>query len=484
MSSRAARQSTNSFAIVERVVSIRKAPGGRGQQYEIKWQGEEATTWEAASRISRQIPHLVQAFEQLQQQQQQQQADTPMEEVDGDADADAAADAKDEGTEGRHRDAQDAALPAALQQQPANLAADGSSMHAQLEAMQQLLREQAQQLQQLRTSPPQPSPQLSQPPRDAPIAAVAAAASVSRFARKEPRAQDLREYDGAAGVKLDEWLDELGAAVDLFQLNDREAVDFGVSRLRGPARQWWNALDEAAKVGVRGRTSALAVALRSRFQPVTAARTAREQLDKLQHDNRGVNNYISEFQRLHTLLPNMAEEDALYAFERGLRRDLAEKLRIQGVTTVQDAIAMAARVGGLMQSASAPIASTGRAAANQMEIDDNDGASLDDRIQRAVLNAMQTQNIGAATGFGAKTQTQREYNSNRGGVNAAARGGYRGGRLGGRFGNRGGMTYTIPGVPAATVEQRRAAGQCLRCGSADHRGMECPNVPSATQPLN
>lgn len=170
-------------------------------------------------------------------------------------------------------------------------------------AMQQLLREQAQQLQQLRALPQQsprdvPTPQQS--PRSASSAAASAASAASaaaaaaaepssRFARKEPRAQDLREYDGAAGVKLDEWLDELGAAVDLFQLNDREAVDFGVSRLRGPARQWWNALDNAAKAAIRGRMSVLAAALRLRFQPVTASRTAREQLDKLQMSARGVN---------------------------------------------------------------------------------------------------------------------------------------------------------------------------------------------------
>ena len=57
-----------SAPIVEGVVSIRKTPGGTGQQYEIKWQGQTETTWEAASRVRRQIPALVLAFEQMQQQ--------------------------------------------------------------------------------------------------------------------------------------------------------------------------------------------------------------------------------------------------------------------------------------------------------------------------------------------------------------------------------------------------------------------------------
>ena len=52
----------------EQVVGIRKAPSGHGQQYEIRWRGQEETTWEAASRVRRQIPELVRAFEETLQQ--------------------------------------------------------------------------------------------------------------------------------------------------------------------------------------------------------------------------------------------------------------------------------------------------------------------------------------------------------------------------------------------------------------------------------
>ncbi|MDR3741048.1 MAG: retrotransposon gag domain-containing protein, partial [Terracidiphilus sp.] len=287
-------------------------------------------------------------------------------------------------------------------------------MLAQMEAMQRLLREQAHQLQQLRGSPqaspthsPQPSPQQAPP-------TPASLAPQSRFARKEPRAQDLREYDGASGAKLDEWLQELQLATFLYKLNTVEASSFGVSRMRGAALQWWLALTAAQQDALTDPT-ALAAALRARFQPVTAARVAREQLDHLQQGNRSVNDYIADFQRLRTQLPSMAEEDALHAFERGLRRDLAEKLRVQGVSSVQEAIAMAARIGGLMQAGSSHV---GRSAhAHQMEIDDGDGAatSLDDRITKAVLNAMQAQQ-GGMSGMGAKTQTHRGYANERAGA--------------------------------------------------------------------
>jgi hypothetical protein len=469
-------------AAAEQVLSLRKTPGGAGQQYEIKWRGQSETTWEAASRVRRQIPALVRAFEQ--QQQQQQQPSLQQEGI-----SDAANDA-------------DGAADAAMHQ---SAAGDDSEMRAQVAALMQIvqqqsqqMREQQQQLQQLRASPlpsPQLSPQLASqqapqpPPQQAPLPAVApnvaasaaaAAAPQSRFARKEPRAQDLREYDGAAGAKLDAWLDELALASMLYELNAREAVLFAVSRLRGAALQWWLALGSSAQAAVHD-TATLTAALRARFQPVSAARTARDELDKLVQGSRSVNDYIADFQRLRTQLPSMAEDDALHAFERGLRRELAVELRKQGVTTVQAAIALVARIGGLLQAGAG--AQPGRSAtANQMDLDSDDAGAMEDRIARSVLNALQSQGAGGS-GLGAKTQTQRGYEDDRKGGSSRGRGAARGGRGGpARFGGRGGgMTYTIPGVPSAIVDQRRTAGQCLRCGSGDHRGMECPNAPSAKQ---
>jgi len=318
---------------------------------------------------------------------------------------------------------------------------------------------------------PHQSPKSGGRSLNAAAGAAAAADSQSRFARKEPRTQDLREYDGAAGDKLDVWLDELSLARMLYELNEREATRFAVSRLRGAALQWWLALDTTLQASY-GRVESLASALRGRFQPVTAARTAREQLDKLSQGSRSVNDYISDFQRLRTQLPNMAEEDALYAFERGLRRDLAEKLRVQGVDSLQEAIAMAARVGGLMQGAAAATKSS----LHQMDIDEPQGAgSFEERVSRAVterLYAMQGSN-----GMWAKTQSHIGYQGQH------QRGGGRGGR-GGFRGGRGGFSQrpppVVPGVSEHTVRQRLDARQCVRCGKDGHTSPGCPNPISGS----
>lgn len=437
---------------VERVVGVRTR--GSGQQYEVKWHGQEETTWEAASRVRKQIPQLVQEFEQRQAQQQQQQRTS---------------------NEGVPR------LDVEVVGAPGDN--DNSALLDEMAALRQIVRTQQQRLQEmdLRASSPQHSPQLSpqQSPRQASL--PAAAAQESRFARKEPRAQDLREYDGASGAKLDEWLDELGAAVDLFRLNDREAADFGTSRLRGAARQWWNALG-AGRASVDS-AGALGKALRVRFQPVTTERVAREQLRALRQGSRGINDYIADFQRLRALLPDMSEADAVFAFESGLSPALALELRKQGSAKLSDALSLAARIGGLTAAAAAAPSGRAAAAVNQMAFDDEDGAPMEERITRAVLNAMQSQQAQGASsaGLGAKTQTHRGYLSERGRGGAAARGG-RGGNAGSRFGNRG--PPEVPGVPAEVIQQRWTDKVCLRCGTAGHNSHACPNAISASRSSN
>jgi hypothetical protein len=184
---------------------------------------------------------------------------------------------------------------------------------------------------------------------------------------------------------------------------------------------------------------------------------------------------MAEFQRLRGMLPDMSEADALFAFESGANPAIALELRKQGSARLADALALAARIGGIAAAASATHARG--AAAAQMEIDDDGGASLDDRIQRAVLNAMSAAQGSGSSGLGAKMQTQRGYTQERE-RNAGGRGGSRGGARSGRFTPRG--PPTVPGVPQHVVQQRWDAKQCLRCGQGGHNSHACPNAISAS----
>lgn len=413
--------SADQLGAVESITAKRQF--GSGFQYRVKRPGSDELVWVAASRVKTQFPLIVAAFE------------------------------------------RQAAAAAGGQQQPAP---DAAAMAAQVATLQQQLRDQQDTL----------AAALK-----AAGASSAAQSSTSRFARKEPRAQDLHEYDGAPGAKLDEWLQELSLASELYELNDREAVKFASSRLRGPALQWWLAFDAAGRAAL-GTVDLLAAALRTRFQPITAARVARQQMDNLRQGSKGINDYIADFQRLRAQLPSMAEEDALYAFERGVHPSIALEMRKAGTQRVTDAIALAARIGGLTASSSS--APAGRSLAQQMDLGYGVEEALEERVTRAVLNAMQSQ-AGAGSGrafggLGAKPQTRPSSDARRGYEQArSGRGGARGGRFGGRnAGDAPRPPPTVPGVPPEVVAQRRAANQCFRCGDDNHRALECPNATSAT----
>ena len=426
----------------ERVVDHRKAPNGNGFQYQLKFVDSDALEWLAASRIKKDAPQLVAAFEQAQET------------------------SNDEGGQSVA-----AALVDELNEQRGYVEEQGLA----IADLRRQLQQQKQQLELQRShaagkgadglSPsPGASPEYS--PQQSP-------ASTSRFAKREPRSQDLKEYDGAAGTKLDEWLEELGLAVDLYELNSHESIRFGTSRLRGAALQWWRAMGKADQATI-ATIDLLATALRLRFQPITSAHVAREKLLSLSQGSRHVNEYIAEFQRWHAQLPTMSMEDAVFQFERGLRTDIAEKLKIQGVTKLSDATALAARVGALSGSSSSGAARTGRL--NQMDEGNEVNQAAEQRLDRMelALNALaQRSGYNENSGLGAKTQAKRGYGKQRGQQQQQ---------------NRPPTSLPqgmqIPGVPEDVLAQRWAAKSCLRCGEDGHRSMACPNNISSSRSSN
>jgi hypothetical protein len=453
-------------AVPERILGVRKLGGG--QQFEVQWAGRQETTWEAVSRMRRQYPLLVQAFEQQQQAAEgAADSDEPMGEETG---------AQPEGPVGAAPDT------ASLQRQVAELALLVKQQAQRAEEQQQHARQQQSLIKQLRASPAH-SPQLSahaspqrspqQESRSINAAAAAAAPAPAAQRRKEPRLSDLAEYNGASGDKLDAWLAELRRCARYYQLSGAEAVEFAAARLRDAADLWWTKLDSNTQAAISS-VDTLAAALRGRFQPITTARKAREQLHSLRQGSRHIDEYIADFGKLHAQVSDMAEPDARAQFVRGLQQELANKLEEldwEGMP-LQTLIARAARIGARISAARMP---QGKPSLNQMDIDDGDNSARRlDRIE-AALNAMAARDTG---GMGAKAQTQRGYQQER---NASARGGGRGGRFGARGGgNDAAHIPKIPGVPAAIVEQRRAAGQCYRCGSAEHSRFDCPNATSAS----
>ena len=299
------------------------------------------------------------------------------------------------------------------------------------------------------------------------------------FSSREPRLADLANYDGASGARLDDWLAELDQIAQYNSLSAERTVAYGVVHFKGTARTWWATLDAGARQAI-GDHASLAAALRARFQPVTSAATARAELYALVQGSRGVDAFIADFQRLSAMLPTMAEDDRVFQFTRGVRRDIADKLRLDGVATVAQAITIAARIGNLTDSAPRASASSyGHHAARLHQMDAMEDvdpqtpqSATDARLHRLeqtmhqTLNQLQSFASGNA-GVGAKTQTKRAYQQ---GQSGGQQGGARSGKP---FQPK--FAPSIPGVPEEVIRRRWDNRQCLRCGEDSHRSIACPN---------
>jgi hypothetical protein len=266
-------------------------------------------------------------------------------------------------------------------------------------------------------------------------------------------------FSGNLGT-LDEWLSLMTQQFDFYSSSsDSERIRTAAVMLRGAALDWWQQLEQAA---VPVTWAAMVAQLRTRFQPIDRAETARIAMYALKQGTSTTADYVGKFRRLLGAVPTMAPDDQLFQFKRGLNEAIAKQLSINGVATLDAAIAMAVRIGA--HSASAGHASAAAASA-PMELDNIEGlsqpqetdAGADEapltRIEvqfQQLLAAMQHERRGAGTG------------SNGRGAQGAQ----------GPFVSRG--LPRVPHLSESQVKERMLSGACFGCGSKDHQSRQCP----------
>ena len=207
-----------------------------------------------------------------------------------------------------------------------------------------------------------------------------------------PRLQAAPTYDGRSAVALDGWLRELQQQFDWYRMDDDAArLQFVGALLKGVALDWWSNLVDSNGVAPSDSTrpttyAEFIVRLKGRFQPINSAQTARTKLDSLrQGPKQSTNEYISDFRTLLVRVPDMSEGDRVHRFLTGLRPAVATQLRVQGVTTLDAAIAMAARVGtiaefgafGSNSNSSAATSTPSASAATDMDLSNVEGLEGD-----------------------------------------------------------------------------------------------------------
>lgn len=281
-----------------------------------------------------------------------------------------------------------------------------------------------------------------------------------------PRIPPPDKYAGES-TRLDEWLAEIDRQIAWYQFaSDTEALRFATQFLRDSAWDWWAHLAQKPST-----YASFATALRTRFQPVTAAESARAKLLKLTQSGEytDVNKYVARFRTLLVSVPSMHADDQLFQFMRGLRPNIAAQLDAVGVATMEEAIERATRIGTRGEIYARTGASTsGGAPGGAAAMDVSNVEGLEHETGAEGVNHASTQGgAGAPITRDDLRELLNAMREERKGPSQRGRGGSRG---------RGGRR-PLPVVPHLTgdqVQQYMAEGKCFGCGSKEHQSRECP----------
>lgn len=332
--------------------------------------------------------------------------------------------------------------------QQGNSSSTASSQQA-LVGMAQMLAQQQQQLALLSQLAQQHHGALSQGAGSAPPPARSITGPM-------PKGAFDRRYKGEGGAALDEWIAFATQMLAYYSgLTGTQAAVWLATGLESAALAWYQ---NQFKHQPPSSGSALFDALRTRFQPINSEETTRYELAALkQGPKQSVDEYATRFLHLISLLPDESVASRIFQFRLGLHRAVDDKIRQAATqpTTLQDAIATAARIEG---RGGAAASSSGDHCSN-MEVDPS-SAIL------ARLAAMEQMiRVNAA---GNRDQRQ-QYDSRR----------EKGANKGSRFTP---AWQRVEGMTKELADKRYAAHECLYCGSKEHTMRDCIDRVSKRPP--
>jgi len=293
------------------------------------------------------------------------------------------------------------------------------------------------------------------------------AASVSHA--HAPRSASLRiapppMYNGAT-PPLDEWTAAIRQQFAFYTIaSDAEQIRFAAAHLRGPALDWY---EQACLVSEPTTWQHVDAGLRTRFQPVTTADTARAKLFALEQGKSSVNDYVASFRRLVVALKTTDADTLMFQFRRGLHHSLRMHLLQAQPTTLDAAIALAVRMGSAYVASAAPSSSGAAMDLNAVDAHGDAESDADAPVTRAefatLLAAIHAGGVGRSGGNGGARASS---------ASAGASGGPR-----------------LPRMAGFTDEKIRRymdAGMCFGCDSKEHRARECPRrkIDAATGRLS
>ena len=149
------------------------------------------------------------------------------------------------------------------------------------------------------------------------LASAVAAASAARHSSL-PRIAQAPQFEGSSST-IDEWISTICQQFAYYSNDtDIERIRVGRAHLKGPALDWF------IHLAVTPTTfEDFVTRLRARFQPITTADLARDQLHNLKQGKQSINLYVAHFRRLIIAIPDMDDASRMYLFVHGLHPSLA-----------------------------------------------------------------------------------------------------------------------------------------------------------------
>lgn len=157
-------------------------------------------------------------------------------------------------------------------------------------------------------------------------------------------------FTGNRTLNVDTWLFEMNQYLAVCGVTtDNQRIAVASSYLKEVALQWWLGRCRHPNIPPQDWPS-FVNALKERFQPLAASRTARAELHNLRQGAMSVADYSNKFYSLIQLITDMGEADQVERFIYGLRHAISKEVDMREPKTLQDAMSAAQKIELLLDN--------------------------------------------------------------------------------------------------------------------------------------
>lgn len=153
-------------------------------------------------------------------------------------------------------------------------------------------------------------------------------------------------YGTKEGQHVDQWIFLLLHCINNWKItDDQDKIIFAAGHLRGAALTWWQSVANSGNMPAT--IEDFASALKTQFQPINPAETARDKIASLRQTG-AVSSYARLMRNAALEVPGISDDEMMDRFIRGLKPATQREVRMRSPPTFNDAVILAERFDALM----------------------------------------------------------------------------------------------------------------------------------------